>query len=106
MGKAPDWSGLTSTGNGAGGPLSVVGPQDPAERQAVIDRLRAMLAGAPGNAQADGIEVDSIEADGTDSFIWAVREQMGRGADIIKVYADYRWGPNEPSRPTFSQEEL
>jgi len=24
----------------------------------------------------------------------------------VKIYADYRWGKNEPSRPTFSQEEL
>ncbi|MEJ7703255.1 MAG: amidohydrolase family protein [Geodermatophilaceae bacterium] len=31
---------------------------------------------------------------------------MGKGADIVKVYADYRWGKDEPSRPTFSQEEL
>nr|WP_251047243.1 amidohydrolase family protein [Hymenobacter sp. ISL-91] len=46
------------------------------------------------------------EADGTDNLIRAVREQIGKGADIIKVYADYRWGPNEPSRPTFSQDEL
>lgn len=46
------------------------------------------------------------EADGTDGIIRAVREQIGKGADIIKVYADYRWGANEPSRPTFSQEEL
>ena len=46
------------------------------------------------------------EADGVDGIVRAVREQIGKGADIIKVYADYRWGPNEPSRPTFSQEEL
>ena len=46
------------------------------------------------------------EADGVDGIIRAVREQIGKGADLIKVYADYRWGPNEPSRPTFSQDEL
>ncbi|SNC61774.1 Imidazolonepropionase [Hymenobacter gelipurpurascens] len=46
------------------------------------------------------------EADGVDGIIRAVREQIGKGADIIKVYADYRWGAGEPSRPTFSQEEL
>lgn len=46
------------------------------------------------------------EADGVDGIIRAVREQIGKGADIIKVYADYRWGPNEPSRATFSQDEL
>ncbi|OWP62593.1 amidohydrolase [Hymenobacter amundsenii] len=46
------------------------------------------------------------EADGVDGLIRAVREQIGKGADIIKVYADYRWGPGEPSRTTFSQDEL
>ncbi|WP_133272489.1 metal-dependent hydrolase family protein [Hymenobacter radiodurans] len=46
------------------------------------------------------------EADGVDGIVRAVREQIGKGADIIKVYADYRWGQGEPSRPTFSQDEL
>jgi len=46
------------------------------------------------------------EADGTDGIVRAVREQIGKGADLIKVYADYRWGPNEPARPTFTLEEL
>jgi imidazolonepropionase-like amidohydrolase len=35
-----------------------------------------------------------------------VRDQIGRGADWIKVYADYRWGPNGETRPTFSVDEL
>jgi imidazolonepropionase-like amidohydrolase len=35
-----------------------------------------------------------------------VREQAGRGADWIKVYADYRWGPDGTQQPTFSEEEL
>jgi imidazolonepropionase-like amidohydrolase len=38
--------------------------------------------------------------------IRAVREQAGRGADWIKVYADYRWGPEGSTEPTFTQEEL
>ena len=46
------------------------------------------------------------EADGIDGLIRAVREQLGKGADLIKVYADYRWGPNGTAQPTFSQEEL
>jgi imidazolonepropionase-like amidohydrolase len=36
----------------------------------------------------------------------AVRRQIGHGADLIKVYADYRWRKGEPSHPTFSQEEI
>ena len=35
-----------------------------------------------------------------------VRDQIARGADWVKVYADYRWGPNGETRPTFSLEEL
>ncbi|MDQ2664377.1 MAG: amidohydrolase family protein [Gemmatimonadota bacterium] len=35
-----------------------------------------------------------------------VRDQIGHGADWIKVYADYRWGPNGETRPTFTLEEL
>ncbi|MBF9141220.1 metal-dependent hydrolase family protein [Hymenobacter properus] len=46
------------------------------------------------------------EADGVDGIIRAVREQMGKGADVVKVYADYRWGPGGSAQPTFSQEEL
>ena len=46
------------------------------------------------------------EASGVDEVTRVTREQIGKGADIVKVYADYRWGKDEPSRPTFSQEEL
>ena len=45
------------------------------------------------------------EADGT-SLARVVRDQIGRGADWIKVYADYRWGPNGEARPTFTLDEL
>src|SRR5688500_17850015 len=34
------------------------------------------------------------------------RRDMPQGADWIKVYADYRWGPNGESRPTFTEQEL
>jgi imidazolonepropionase-like amidohydrolase len=46
------------------------------------------------------------EADGVDGLARVVRDQIRRGADWIKVYADYRWGPSGESRPTFSQAEL
>lgn len=44
-------------------------------------------------------------ADGND-LIRVVRDQIGKGADVVKVYADYRWGINDEARPTFSIEEL
>ena len=46
------------------------------------------------------------EADGEAGVAKAVRAQIGRGADWIKVYADYRWGPAGETRPTFTQAEL
>jgi imidazolonepropionase-like amidohydrolase len=46
------------------------------------------------------------EADGVDALRRIVRDQIGHGADWVKVYADYRWGPGGEARPTFSQEEL
>lgn len=54
-----------------------------------------------------GVEVPlgAEEADG-DALVRVVRSQIGAGADIVKLYADYRWGPGEPSRPTFSEAEL
>ena len=46
------------------------------------------------------------EADGVEELTKVVRRQIGHGADWIKVYADYRWGPQGEARPTFSVEEL
>ena len=49
-----------------------------------------------GAAEVSGIEEMGNEA----------RTQISKGADLIKVYADYRWGPNGEARPTFSTEEI
>lgn len=45
-------------------------------------------------------------ADGVDGLIKEVRTQIGHGADFIKVYADYRWGPDGEAQPSFSLQEL
>jgi imidazolonepropionase-like amidohydrolase len=45
-------------------------------------------------------------ADGIDAIARVTRDQIGKGADFIKVYADYRWGPNGEAMPTFTEEEL
>lgn len=44
-------------------------------------------------------------ADGND-LVRVVRDQIGKGADLIKVYADYRWGLNGDDRPSFTLDEL
>jgi imidazolonepropionase-like amidohydrolase len=46
------------------------------------------------------------EADGVDSLTRAVRDQIGHGADWIKLYGDYRWGPLAGAHPTFSAAEM
>lgn len=46
------------------------------------------------------------EASGIPEILKAVREQVGAGADWIKVYADYARGPGGRQVPTFSVEEL
>ena len=49
-----------------------------------------------GAAEVAGIEDMSNE----------VRTQIGKGADLIKIYADYRWGPDGETKPTFSTEAI
>src|SRR5207248_10749937 len=46
------------------------------------------------------------EADGVDSLTRVVRDRIGHGADWIKLYGDYRWGPQAGSHPTFSPDEM
>src|SRR5436309_7030987 len=46
------------------------------------------------------------EADGVDSLTRIIRDQIGHGADWIKLYGDYRWGPQAGSHPTFSLDEM
>jgi imidazolonepropionase-like amidohydrolase len=46
------------------------------------------------------------QADGLDGITRVVRSQIGHGADVVKIYADYRWGPNDTAQPTFTLEEL
>lgn len=46
------------------------------------------------------------EADGLDGVTRVARDQIGRGIDVVKIYADYRWGPNGETRPTFTQDEI
>lgn len=45
-------------------------------------------------------------ADGQDSLSRVVRSQIGRNIDLVKVYADYRWGPGGTAAPTFTKSEL
>jgi imidazolonepropionase-like amidohydrolase len=46
------------------------------------------------------------EASGLEDLSRIVRDQIRHGADWIKIYADYRWGPNGEARPAFTDDEI
>jgi imidazolonepropionase-like amidohydrolase len=46
------------------------------------------------------------EVSGEAEMMRAVREQAAMGADWIKLYADYRTGPDGSTRPTLTEEEM
>ena len=48
----------------------------------------------------------AAEADGVQGLTTEIRNQIGRGVDVIKIYADYRWGLNKSAAPTFTTAEL
>src|SRR2546427_7021525 len=79
----------------------------PGPRMLVV--TRAIVAtgsyGPKGYAPEWRVPQGAEEADG-DGLIRVVRDQIGRGADWIKIYADYSWGPRGEATPTFSLEEI
>lgn len=62
--------------------------------------------GPKGFAPEWSVPQGAEEASGLDRVMQVARDQIGRGADFIKVYADYRIGPNGEARPTFTLDEL
>jgi len=79
----------------------------PGPRMIVV--TRAIVAtgsyGPKGYSSDWRVPQGAEEADGVDSLTRVVRDQIGHGADWIKVYADYRWG-TQGAAPTFSLDEL
>jgi imidazolonepropionase-like amidohydrolase len=71
---------------------------------------RAIVAtntyGPKGYAPEWNVPQGAEEADGVDSLTRVVREQIGKGADWVKLYADYRWGAGGAAHPTFTLEEM
>jgi imidazolonepropionase-like amidohydrolase len=76
----------------------------------MIVATRAIVAtgsyGPKGYAPEWTVPQGAEEAGGVDSLTRVVREQIGKGADWIKVYADYRWGAGGTAHATFTLDEL
>jgi imidazolonepropionase-like amidohydrolase len=79
------------------------GPRLIVAEQAIV--MRGSYA-PRGFAPEVRVPVAAEEAGNTSELVAAVRGQIARGADVIKVYADYRWGPNGSAAPAFTIEEL
>ncbi|MCC7180295.1 MAG: amidohydrolase family protein [Acidobacteria bacterium] len=62
--------------------------------------------GPKGFASEWRVPQGAEEADGLEGVARVARDQIGHGVDFIKIYADYRWGPNGESRPTFTLDEI
>ncbi len=62
--------------------------------------------GPKGFQEYVNVPLGAESADGYDNLIRVVRDQIGKGADLIKVYADYRWGLESTAMATFTQKEL
>jgi imidazolonepropionase-like amidohydrolase len=79
----------------------------PGPRMIVVTRA-IVAAGSYGPKLSTELAVPQggEEVSGIDQIVRATREQIGKGADWVKLYADYRWNAGEPSRPTFSEEEM
>jgi imidazolonepropionase-like amidohydrolase len=78
----------------------------PGPRMIVVTRaIVATGAYGPKNAEPEFVARGAEEADGP-SLPATIRRQIGAGADWVKLYGDYRWRPGEPSRPTFTLEEM
>src|SRR5262247_146211 len=71
---------------------------------------RAIVAtgsyGPKGYAPEWNVPQGAEEASGPEELTRVVREQIGKGADWVKVYADYRWGAGGGAHATFTLDEL
>ncbi len=81
----------------------IVGPR-------VITATKAIVGEGSYGVKAESADLDlpkgAAEVGNQAEMAKEVRHQIGKGADVIKVYADYRWGPKGESAPTFTEEEL
>ena len=76
----------------------------------MIIATRAIVAKGSYGPHSGNADIDfpqgAAEVASVDEMEKEVRTQISRGADVIKVYADYSWGFNGENEPTFTSEEI
>lgn len=81
----------------------------------LIDGPRMLVAGpaivATGSYGPKSNSTELVLTKGADeaddqNMVKVVRNQIGHGIDVVKIYADYGWGIKNSSQPTFLEEEI
>lgn len=76
----------------------------------MIVSTRAIVAKGTYAPQPASPELDlpqgAAEVSNADDMAREVRTQISKGADLIKIYADYRWDRDGNAAPTFTIEEM
>jgi len=76
----------------------------------MICATRAIVAKGtygPKSASPDvALPQGAAEVANVDEMMSEVRTQISKGADVVKIYADYRWGLDGDAKPTFTVEEI
>jgi imidazolonepropionase-like amidohydrolase len=81
----------------------IVGPRLLVTTKAIVGKGSY---GPKGFSTETSVLQGAEEAGSAEELVRVVRDQIGHGADWIKIYADYRWGPNGEARPAFTEDEL
>ncbi len=75
----------------------------------MIVATRAIVAKGSYAPKSENADVElpqgAEEVAGLEELSKALRTQMGKGADVIKIYSDYRWGAEGEVRPAFTEIE-
>ena len=81
----------------------VIGPR-------MIVATRAIVVKGAYGPRSNNPDMDlpqgAAEVGNIDELIKEVRLQISKGADLIKVYADFGWGINRQTAPTFTIDEI
>lgn len=76
----------------------------------MIIASRAIVAKGTYGPKSESADINLVqgaaEVSNANEMAKEVRMQIAAGADVIKIYADYRWGTNLEALPTFTIEEL
>lgn len=81
----------------------IIGPRMLVATKAIV--VTGSYAPRPKSPDLD-LPQGAAEVGNADELLKEIRSQIGKGADLIKVYADYRWGLHDDAQPTFLQQEL